>query len=92
MSAGLTLSRAAGQPGRRRCVRVRPRGCAGPDAGAGQVDDLLATLSGGDELSTRRILGHGAKVDVDLASCWTNGCACSHQQDPGGQPLDHGVS
>ena len=34
--------------------------------GLSEVDDLLAALSGGDELSTRRILGHGAKVDVDL--------------------------
>jgi len=67
MSAGLTLSRALlanqgadGAFGFARGLR-RP----GRRARA-KVDDLLAALSGGDELSTRRILGHGAKVDVDL--------------------------
>ncbi len=67
MGAGLTLSRALlanqgadGAFGFARGLR-RP----GRRARA-KVDDLLGALSGGDELSTRRILGHGAKVDVDL--------------------------
>ncbi len=67
LAAGLTLSRAllanqgmGGAFGFARGLR-RP----GRRARA-KVDDLLAALSGGDELSTRRILGHGARVDADL--------------------------
>ncbi len=67
LAAGLTLSRAllanqgmGGAFGFARGLR-RP----GRRARA-KVDDLLAALSGGDELSTRRTLGHGARVDADL--------------------------
>lgn len=67
LTAGLALSRALlanqGMDG----AFGFARGLRRPGRRArAKVDDLLAALTEGDELSTRRILGHGAKVDVDL--------------------------
>jgi hypothetical protein len=75
MGAGLTLSRALlanqGMDG----AFGFARGLRRPGRRArAKVDDLLAALSGGDELSTRRILGHGAG-STPISGCWTSGCA-----------------
>lgn len=68
LGAGLTLSRALltnqGMDG----AFGFARGLRRPGRRArAKVDELLAALSGGDELSTRRLLGHDTNVDADLA-------------------------